>query len=133
MKKIFFLNFGHASTPLAGDEGLEVVRINNSVPNLKDPSDPKEVGEVVQSLIQGAGEELRRAVNDGETVVIGLPGASSVAVTIVAVTQGLLGYFPKTLAGSKKETGSFVYDLGKVFDLNQARETGRGLRGKFGI
>lgn len=130
MKKFFFLNFGHASTPVVGQEGAEVRRVNSAVPNLSDPSNPQVVLEAVQSLLGTVAGEIRQAITDGETIVIGLPGASSVAVGILAILHGALGYFPQALTGTRTETG-FVYDFARVLNLNEVRDIGRGLRSKF--
>ena len=130
--KILFLNFGHAATPHVAPEGTEVRRIDCPVPNLRDPSDPVEVGQVAMALVRGQADHLRSALQNGERIVVALPGASGVAAAVVAALQGLLGFMPWTLVATRTEAG-FVYDLGKALDLSGVRETARGLRTELGF
>jgi hypothetical protein len=130
--KILFLNLGHAATSHVVPEGTEVRRIDCPVPNLRDPSDPVEVGQVALALVRGQAAELRSALQNGERIVIGLPGASGVAAAVVAALTGLLGFMPCTLVATRTEAG-FVYDLSKVLDLSEVRETARALRTELGF
>jgi len=130
--KILFLNLGHAATPYVAPEGTEVRRVDCPVPNLRDPSDPVEVGQVALALVRGQAAELRSALQNEERIVIGLPGASGVAAAVVAALTGLLGFMPSTLVATRTEAG-FVYDLSKVLDLSEVRETARGLRTELGF
>lgn len=131
--KILFLNLGHAATPLRAPEGVEVRRVDCPVPNLRDPSDPGELASVALALIRGQAEVLRDALRVGERIVVVLPGATGVAATVFAALSGLLGFVPQALVATRTETGSFVYDLGRVIDLAQVREKGRALRTELGF
>jgi hypothetical protein len=130
--KVFFLNLGHAATPHVAPEGTEVRRADCPVPNLRDPSDPVEVGQVALALVRGQAAELRSALQNGERIVVALPGASGVAAAVVAALTGLLGFMPRTLVATRTEAG-FVYDLSKVLDLSEVRETARALRPELGF
>ncbi len=131
--KILFLNFGHQATPHVSPEGVEVRRVDCPVPNLRDPSDPKEIAEVALALVRGQAAELRSALQNGERIVIGLPGASGVAAAVVAALTGLLGFMPCTLVATRTEAGSFTYVLGKALDLSEVREAARALRPELGF
>ena len=130
--KILFLNLGHAATSHVAPEGTEVRRVDCPVPNLRDPSDPVEVGQVAMALVRGQADELRSALQNGEQIVIGLHGASGVAAGVLAALTGLLGFMPCTLVATRTEAG-FVYDLRKVLDLSEVRETARALRTELGF
>jgi hypothetical protein len=130
--KVFFLNLGHVATPHVAPQGTEVRRIDCPVPNLRDPSDPVEVGQVALALVRGQAEALRSALQNGERIVVALPGASGVAAAVVATLTGLLGFMPAVLVATRTEAG-FVYDLGRSLDLSGVRETSRGLRTELGF
>ena len=130
--KVLFLNLGHSATSQVSPEGLEVRRVDCPVPNLRDPSDPKEVSEMALALVRGQAAELRSALQNGERIVIGLPGASGVAAGVVAALTGLLGFMPCTLVATRTEAG-FVYDLSKVLNLSEVREAARALRTELGF
>ena len=130
--KVFFLNLGHQATSHVSPEGAEVRRVDCPVGNLRDPSDPMEVAEVALALVRGQAAELRSALQNGERIVIGLPGASGVAAAVVAALTGLLGFMPAVLVATRTEAG-FVYDLGRSLDLSGVRETARGLRTELGF
>jgi hypothetical protein len=131
--KVFFLNLGHAATPHVAPEGTEVRRIDCPVPNLRDPSDPVEVGQVALALVRGQAEALRSALQNGERIVVALPGASGVAAAVIAALQGLLGFMPYTLMATRTGDGSFTYVLGKALDLSGVREAARALRTELGF
>jgi hypothetical protein len=130
--KVLFLNLGHSATTHVSPEGLEVHRVDCPVPNLRDPSDPKEVAEVALALVRGQAEALRSALQNGERIVVALPGASGVAAAVVATLTGLLGFMPAVLVATRTEAG-FVYDLSKALDLTEVREMARGLRPELGF
>ena len=131
--KVLFLNLGHQATPHASPEGVEVHRVDCPVPNLRDPSDPVEVAEVALALVRGQADHLRSALQNGERIVVALPGASGVAAAVVAALTGLLGFLPSILVATRTEAGGFVYDLGKALDLSGVREMARGLRTELGF
>jgi hypothetical protein len=130
--KVLFLNLGHQATPHRSPEGVEVHRVDCPVGNLRDPSDPVEVAEVALALVRGQAAALRSALQNGELIVIGLPGASGVAAAVVAALTGLLGFMPPSLVATRTEAG-FVYDLTKVLNLSEVREAARGLRPELGF
>jgi hypothetical protein len=130
--KVLFLNLGHQATPHVSPEGTEVRRVDCPVANLRDPSDPGEIAEVALALVRGQAEALRSALQNGERIVVALPGASGVAAGVVAALTGLLGFMPCTLVATRTEAG-FVYDLSKALDLAEVRETARGLRPELGF
>jgi hypothetical protein len=130
--KVFFLNLGHQATPHVSPEGTEVRRVDCPVANLRDPSDPGEIAEVALALVRGQADHLRSALQNGERIVVALPGASGVAAAVVAALTGLLGFMPAVLVATRTEAG-FVYDLGRSLDLSVVRETARGLRTELGF
>jgi hypothetical protein len=130
--KVLFLNLGHQATPHVSPEGTEVRRVDCPVANLRDPSDPGEIAEVALALVRGQAEALRSALQNGERIVVALPGASGVAAGVVAALTGLLGFMPAVLVATRTEAG-FVYDLGKALDLSEVREMARGLRPELGF
>ena len=130
--RIFFLNFGHGATPHVAPARVEVRRVDVPVANLQDPSDPVEVAHVALALVRDQAEALRFALQNGEQIVVGLPGASGVAAAVVAALTGLLGFMPRTLVATRTEAG-FVYDLGRSLDLSEVRDEARGFRSKLGL
>lgn len=122
---IYFLNFGHASTPLEGQE--EVRRLDLSVQNLPDPSDPAGVLEAARTLVRSAGEFLREARTDNHSVVVALPGSSLVAAALIGLLAGMLGFMPSVVVGTKTSEG-FVYRLSRKLVLPDVRDAGRALR-----
>jgi hypothetical protein len=129
MNKIFFLNFGHASTPHFAN--AEVIRKDITV-QLQDPSDPAEITTVALDLAASIAADLANYRKEGYLVVIGLPGASAVAVAIAMALQGLLGFTPLSVVGTKRN-GGFIYDLTRAFDPGDIRDKARFLRGQFGL
>ena len=129
--KIFFLNFGHASTPHISGEDVEVVRKDITV-QLQDPSDPAEITATALDLAASIAADLADYRKKGYLVVVGLPGASAVAVAIAMALGGLLGFVPLSVIGTK-QNGSFVYDLTRAFDPGDIRDKARFLRGQFGL
>jgi hypothetical protein len=130
--KVLFLNLGHQATPHRAPEGVEVHRVDCPVANLRDPSDPGEIAEVALALVRGQADHLRSALQNGERIVVALPGASGVAAGVVAALTGLLGFMPCTLVATRTEAG-FVYDLGRSLDLSGVREAARALRPELGF
>jgi hypothetical protein len=130
--KVLFLNLGHSATPHVSPEGVEVHRVDCPVPNLRDPSDAVEIAEVALALVRGQAAQLRSALQNGERIVVALPGASGVAAAVVAVLTGLLGFMPAVLVATRTEAG-FVYDLGRSLDLSGVREAARALRTELGF
>ncbi len=130
MKKVLFINFGHASTPVEAT-GVDVDRIDIVV-QLADPSDPQEITQKAIELATGVAGKIAEASRDGKIVVVGLPGASGIAAALVLALQGLLGYAPLAVVGTRRN-GGFVYDLNRAIDLTEIRDKARLFRGEYGL
>ena len=123
---MIFLNFGHASTPVANAPD-ELERVNVPV-QVKNHADPQEISGTIISLLAEHADHLR-----GQRPIIGLPGASLIATILVSQIAGLTGNLPRVLVAQRTPDG-FVYDFNFAADLDTERnEVARPRRVDLGL
>lgn len=110
--------FNASGHPIA-QNGIEVIG-SVPVPNV-DLLSP----ETILALALEVAKAAREAVEEG--IPLALPGMTTLSAHVVALIQGLTGYFPR-IAWAARVDGKFLWDEKQVTDLHELRTFARSLR-----
>ncbi len=120
-QNILFINFSHYElTPIDCEEDSYVRRFHSEI-SLNDPTNGKEIKQVVDKALSGVGKTIIDALTNGYEVIIALPGASMVAAAVTAGYFKMTNQLPTVIAATKTSKG-YLYKLREDRLLNLKAE-----------